>query len=157
MGLPKGSGIYYNRSEYVTAYRLATVEHRRKLARKRYKNLNKSDLKKIKDYRRKNQRYYTLWQIRWNKAHPHSIKNIWLKTRYGITLDDYLKMQRKQKGLCAICYKTPKQNGKNLSVDHCHKTGRVRGLLCVDCNTSLGRMKDSPKLLRKAAKYLETL
>jgi Recombination endonuclease VII len=96
------------------------------------------------------------WQIRWNRAHPHSCKNTSLKYRYGITLEDYNNMLLKQEYSCAICHRpAAAKRGKSLFVDHCHKTKHVRGLLCLDCNTTLGRMNDDPKLLRKAAHYLE--
>ena len=80
--------------------------------------------------------------------------------RYGITLCDYRELNEKQDGLCAICGNketTRHQNGdiKGLAVDHCHETGKVRGLLCYRCNTGIGKLMDDPKLLRKAANYLE--
>jgi len=65
----------------------------------------------------------------------------------------------KQNGKCAICKKpeTRKTGNKirELSIDHCHKTGKVRGLLCDSCNNGLGRFKDSVKLLESALKYLK--
>lgn len=80
-----------------------------------------------------------------------------LKT-FGITHEDYDRMFREQKGVCAICGNNkPDASGrrKNLCVDHCHTTGRIRGLLCHSCNVTIGLMKESPLLLRKAAEYLE--
>ena len=62
------------------------------------------------------------------------------KRSYGITIEDYETMFANQNGVCKICQKTCK-SGKNLAVDHCHKTGKVRGLLCATCNTSLGRIE----------------
>ena len=97
------------------------------------------------------------WQIRWNRAHPHSLKRTVLKRRYGITLEYYNELLEKQDYVCAICGRTAAGNKTSLFVDHCHKTGKVRGLLCLDCNTSLGRFNDDPNLFRKAIKYLETL
>jgi hypothetical protein len=65
-------------------------------------------------------------------------RNSFLKTKYGITLDDYKKMLEDQNGLCLICgIDTPRGN-KSWHVDHCHKTGKVRGLLCNYCNPRLG-------------------
>jgi hypothetical protein len=77
-----------------------------------------------------------------------------LKCRYGITLDDYANMLESQGGGCAICGAEPGK-GRVLDVDHCHDEGHVRGLLCRSCNLCLGRMKDDPSMLRKAADYLE--
>lgn len=72
----------------------------------------------------------------------------------GVSVDDYEKMHRSQGGLCAICGK-PGDGRKSLAVDHCHTSGKVRGLLCLNCNTALGHFKDNPVLLLKAALYLE--
>ena len=56
---------------------------------------------------------------------------------------------------CEICGKPEEEEGKRLALDHCHKTDKLRGRLCGDCNTTLGKFKDAPMLLRKAADYLE--
>ena len=61
-----------------------------------------------------------------------------LKTKYGITPDFYQMVWEQQKGLCAVCGK-PEKSKKRLAVDHCHKTGNIRGLLCMKCNTALGK------------------
>ncbi len=87
-------------------------------------------------------------------------KQFWLKKLYGLTLADFDRMLTEQGGLCAICRQPPteavNQTGqRGLHVDHDHATGAVRGLLCTNCNGSLGKMKDSPELLRAAADYLE--
>lgn len=67
-------------------------------------------------------------------------------------------MVRKQHNKCAICgnKETKKLHGKvvSLAVDHCHKTGKVRGLLCQNCNHGIGMLKDDPKLLKNAIIYL---
>jgi hypothetical protein len=72
---------------------------------------------------------------------------------YGITPQDFRRMLAKQGGVCAIC-KGPEPTGMALAVDHDHVTGRVRGLLCSNCNKGLGCFKDSPCALRTAALYL---
>ena len=60
----------------------------------------------------------------------------------------------KQGGVCEIC-KQMCPTGKRLAVDHCHKTNNVRGLLCSECNTGLGKFRDNTELLLKAINYLE--
>ncbi|WP_367669509.1 endonuclease VII domain-containing protein [Streptomyces sp. DT2A-34] len=55
-----------------------------------------------------------------------------------------------QRGLCVICLKAPA-----VHVDHCHKTGRVRGVLCFNCNSGLGLLRDDPDVINRAADYLE--
>ncbi len=88
--------------------------------------------------------------------HPDKKLASHLKHYYGITLEEYRKIEADQEGLCKICGKTPDELGEpRLSVDHCHKTQRVRGLLCGNCNRGIGKFRDDPELLRKAIEYLE--
>jgi hypothetical protein len=81
-----------------------------------------------------------------------------LRQRYGLTVDDYNKMLKAQGGVCAICSGPPAPFGPHklmrLAVDHCHTTGRIRGLLCPRCNQALGLMRDNPVFLLKATEYL---
>lgn len=73
---------------------------------------------------------------------------------FGITMEQYRAMSEAQKDVCAICGK-PNHSGWMLAVDHDHKTGKVRGLLCSNCNRGIGLFKDSSAFLRKAMNYLE--
>ena len=78
-----------------------------------------------------------------------------LKSRYGLSVDDYSEMLNKQNGGCAICG-TTKPGGRydKLHVDHCHETGKVRGLLCHNCNRALGLLGDNISTLTNAINYL---
>jgi hypothetical protein len=76
-----------------------------------------------------------------------------LLTRYGITGEEYDEMLLSQFEKCAICAGT-NVSGRRLSVDHNHKTGKVRGLLCNQCNLGLGYFYDNPTLLTNASQYL---
>lgn len=76
--------------------------------------------------------------------------------RFGITTDDYNDLFNKQGGCCAICGNHQSNFTKALAIDHCHKTGRVRGLLCMICNTALGKFNDDELLLHAAIKYLRS-
>lgn len=83
-----------------------------------------------------------------------------LKTNYGLTQQDFQTMFDSQQGKCAICATVlynvfTVSDGKRGCVDHCHHTGKVRGLLCNMCNSGIGKLKDDPKLIRKALVYLE--
>ena len=82
-----------------------------------------------------------------------------LRDSFDLSLDEYSKMLEAQDGKCAICNhpETHRRNGKlkALAVDHSHKTGAIRGLLCSDCNTGIGKLKDDPEVLRSAIRYLE--
>ena len=79
-----------------------------------------------------------------------------LKSKYGLTEDQHNEMIKNQNGACAICNSTDTgiERTKKLSIDHCHKTNKVRGLLCNWCNQGLGHFRDSPELLLNAIKYL---
>lgn len=83
-----------------------------------------------------------------------------LANLYGISVAEYQAMVRDQGGVCAICREDePKQHGRTgkqfrLAVDHCHKTGRIRGLLCQRCNRAMGMFDDDPIVLRRAISYL---
>lgn len=72
-----------------------------------------------------------------------------LKRKYGLSLDQFNKMRLAQRDACIICLKI-----KPLVVDHCHKTGEVRGLLCQHCNSLIGFAYDTPEILERAASYV---
>lgn len=93
---------------------------------------------------------------RWRENNPEKSKAASRKQnlgQYGLTLADFEALNRKQNGLCCICQKTCSKH-KVLSVDHCHKTGRVRGLLCDGCNKGLGHFKDDFSTLIRAANHI---
>ena len=76
--------------------------------------------------------------------------------KYGITVEQYDEMFAAQEGKCAICEREDEGRGREfLHIDHCHDTGRVRGLLCFFCNSGLGKFRDDPKLLLRAIDYLK--
>jgi len=85
------------------------------------------------------------WGRRWQR-----------KRTYGMEWGDYDRMLAEQNGLCKICGKPPtKGKGKILHVDHDHKTGRVRALLCVNCNQMIGHAQEDADILVAGARYIE--
>ena len=78
---------------------------------------------------------------------------------YGISIDEYDRLFAAQNGVCAVCRRPERSQNQyglvSLSVDHDHRTGKVRGLLCVDCNRAIGQLGDDVLLLRAAVDYLE--
>lgn len=74
-----------------------------------------------------------------------------IKRVYGLTLEDLEAMKLAQEGKCGCCTNPI----EGYYIDHCHKTGVIRGLVCMPCNTGLGLFKDDPERLRNAAAYLE--
>ena len=94
-------------------------------------------------------------QKNWRKANPDKAKDYALKKDFGITLQDFNKMFEEQAGCCAICSIHQSGLKQSLCVDHCHTTGRVRGLLCKECNLGIGKLKDDVELLVNAINYLK--
>jgi hypothetical protein len=96
----------------------------------------------------------------WNKNNKEKSKQKSrigsLKRNYGLTPQDYEKMLNKQCGVCCICKtNNPGKDRSYFTVDHCHITGVVRGLLCAKCNCALGLLNDNPMLFATAKNYLE--
>lgn len=91
------------------------------------------------------------------KAHagPMIRRRAVLKANYGLTIEDYEARLASQGGGCAICGAKVCPTGRQMSVDHDHATGRVRGILCARCNHGLGQFRDNPDLLRAAINYLK--
>ena len=84
---------------------------------------------------------------------PDYHKRYALKTKYGLTLEQFDLMRYSQNQQCFLC--GADIQGKGVMIDHCHITGAVRKLLCLSCNTALGLLKDNPNLMRKCADYVE--
>lgn len=95
--------------------------------------------------------------IEWRKNNPDKCKiyrrKNKLKKKYGISLEQYDEMLKQQNGVCYICHKL-ESNGKPLYVDHCHKSGIIRKLLCDKCNFTLGLMNEDKTLLNKLIDYI---
>ena len=86
------------------------------------------------------------------KRSPQGRLDDYLRAKYSISLETFSTLNEVQNGLCAICQKEQKPR---LAVDHDHVTGKVRGLLCNNCNWMLGSGKDNSTILKKGAEYLE--
>lgn len=94
--------------------------------------------------------------LAWMKANPEKKKDQRLRATFGIGRVDFLEMLAIQNNRCAICGYTSETHGKHWPVvDHCHTTGKIRGLLCSNCNIGLGKFKDSYSNLLGAAMYLQ--
>lgn len=119
-----------------------------------YKKHKKRLLKKLREKYAENPEYYRNRAKQWRLSNPDKYRDGQLRIKFNISLDDYKKLLTKQKGKCIICGSIDKD--RDLAVDHCHKTGKIRGLLCSACNVGLGKFKDNVKLLNKAIKYLRS-
>ncbi len=89
------------------------------------------------------------------QRNPTAILTSRLKAKYGITLETFQTMLAAQGGVCKICKKPPARKAGRLSVDHNHATGRVRGLLCSNCNSVLGMADENIKTLQASINYLQ--
>jgi len=98
------------------------------------------------------QKYSTNYKL----LHPIRRRDTLLKNKYGLPLGAYDLMLKSQNGKCAIC-KVSRDPGykKCFSVDHCHKTGKIRGLLCHACNIGLGLFKENIDTFKRVVTYLE--
>jgi hypothetical protein len=86
----------------------------------------------------------------WRAANREKVVEHHLRHTYGLTLEQFKAMAAAQDGRCAICQRTRK-----LTVDHCHKTGKIRGLLCGSCNRALGTFGDNADGVKRVLIYLE--
>lgn len=95
----------------------------------------------------------------WQQNNPERVKDIKLQRLYGISYEGFLTLSQAQGGKCKICEIDPskayKGRSASLCVDHCHKTNKIRGLLCYACNTMLGKVKESIPTLQNAIEYLQ--
>lgn len=100
-----------------------------------------------------------VWRAKWRKENPEKAKAMDfkndLKKNYNITPEVYYKMIEDQNNSCACCGQSAEIFKRGLHVDHDHTTGRVRGLLCTECNPGLGYFQDSIERLEMAIKYLQ--
>jgi hypothetical protein len=82
-------------------------------------------------------------------------KKYYLKKAFNLSVNEYDALLEKQNGVCAICKKVEIRKNSRLSVDHCHNSNIIRGLLCRTCNLGLGYFYDDTNLLNNAISYLQ--
>lgn len=88
----------------------------------------------------------------WRKKNESYVRDREYQKRFGITLEEYEKMLIDQHGVCCLCGRECHRG--RLAVDHCHTTGKIRGLLCRKCNIAIGLVNDDPEWMKKAEVYL---
>jgi hypothetical protein len=109
--------------------------------------------KQTADRRKIKRTEYNAYMRKYRIQNPDKIRATEIKRDYGLTPDELLRMIKEQENKCKICSRPP--SGKRpLAIDHCHTTGRVRGLLCYRCNLGLAFV-ESPGLLSAALEYLK--
>lgn len=133
----------HNRERYNTG-----PEERRQALRRRSRNWKDNNPQRLAEYEARN-----------FEKHRKRDQNYGLVRNFGITMDEYNLLLHEQKGVCAICQKpeTAMQRGiiKLLAVDHCHTTGKIRGLLCGRCNPAIGCFREDESIILAAIIYLQ--
>lgn len=170
------------RRAYYERYRRENVDKIRQMHRERYQRDKEKIKERVKRYARENKEKCAARARAWREEHKIELKskrqryhnqnreflnqkdreeyrtpkvlNRILLSSFGITLDQFNAMNDAQGGLCAICKRPPITKASRLSVDHCHETGKVRGLLCTRCNTGIGMLNDSIEYVESALIYL---
>lgn len=161
-------------SKYMNSNNLSKRE-RQKIADKKYRNSPHGKAKLIEDRKTAERKGYmknyhistgqkSKQKIYRETERARSLRGIretperkrqWLLNKYNLTVEDYNLLLEKQNNLCAICGGISNGRWNCLFVDHCHKTGRVRGLLCFKCNTAIGMLDDNTDSLNRAIEYLK--
>ena len=170
-GDSKGNGYRYVRlyGEEITASRLAFFYMTGEWPVRRVRHIN-GDIGDCRfenltlfngiggEYDYKTQEGRNAYLRAYRRASPILEKGRNLRAKFDMSVEEYDRMLAAQNGVCAICKQpeTHLRNGKlkALAVDHDHKTGKIRGLLCSDCNTGIGKLKDSIDVLTSAVQYL---
>lgn len=101
-----------------------------------------------------NHEKHLAYSARRRKEKPRLVVSGKLKAMHGITLEQYEAIAASQNHACAICGTPQAEQKRKMAVDHHHGTGRIRGLLCHNCNVGIGNLKDSKQILTKALNYI---
>jgi hypothetical protein len=134
----------FNQNDYYKRW-YARNKHKEYLRKKRYRKLNK---KRTQDYCDWYKRTHKSQLKEWRKFHR-------IEKKYGISKSEWNSLLIKQRNKCAICRaKLPKDLGK-LCTDHCHKSGKVRGIVHSECNLLIGFCKENKTTLQNAIKYIQ--
>ncbi len=149
-------------NEQQRQWRRANPEKTREYSKRYSKKLTPAqrEAKRLKEaqWRERNPERALQNSLGWRSENRDKVRDLKLRIHYGIDLQDYGRMLESQNGVCAVCARpeTQKQKGRvrALSVDHCHRTGKIRGLLCAGCNSGIGYFRDDPKIIASAIEYL---
>jgi hypothetical protein len=112
-----------------------------------------------KEYRKKNLEKLNSDNKKWREANKEQDALVMLKARlkrkYNLSIEEYESLIESQNNSCKVCGTPAKNNTKGkLYIDHCHTTNKVRGLLCMKCNSALGLLNDDKKLIQNLLDYL---
>ena len=136
------------RAEYMRAWRAKNKEKNAEYQKQYYKKYREENLEKLNAYNKQ-------WREENKEQDKLVMETARLKRKYNLSRDEYEALLESQNNCCKICgtHGTENTQGK-LYVDHCHTTGKVRGLLCMKCNTALGLLDDNKDRITKLLDYL---
>jgi hypothetical protein len=146
-----------------------TIEERRAKDRERTAKYRRENPEKVKEIQKRSQdrirddpeRLSKLrgWQTQYREQNRRALSDGERHRKFGITPEGYSELLKSQNGTCAICKQpeTATRLGKvkALAVDHCHQSGAIRGLLCADCNTGIGKLRENTSIFLSAIRYLD--
>jgi hypothetical protein len=132
-------------------YRAANPQKQKEHNKKNYSKHREARIAYSRTYYQANRNKISLIN---KTVRKDKLRDAALRRHYGISLIEFRAMAAKQRGRCLICRKVPHSG---LSVDHCHKSGKIRGLLCRACNSALGQIADNRQSLLRAVTYLESV
>ena len=137
-----------------------TRERHRRYCREWYHRNKERERERRRTYTKANRESETKKARAWFRANPEKTaaydRKKHLKRTYRISVEDHAALFLRQGSKCGVCQSDSPNSKHGWSTDHCHKTGKVRGILCHHCNVALGHAKDDPATLRKLADYLES-
>ncbi len=158
-------------SDWARKYHQKNKEERNKQKRKYYRDNTEKIKERKQKYRQNNKEKIKEYTLKYRQENREKIntatreyyqnnkKMVAKKAieynlrKYNLTFEKFSQILSKQGGVCLICKKPPNK-GRRLHVDHCHKTGVTRALLCINCNRGLGFFIDDPYILQRAIEYL---
>lgn len=142
------------RKDGLSAYCIRCESDRKKEARENNPELVEKHKKNNRVWYQNNKQKNKDRSDKWKEENPAKYREWNLKRRFGISLEEYDTILYSQGCCCAICGIHRDYINEHLSVDHCHSSGKIRGLLCKSCNSGLGFFQDDLEIMNKALKYL---
>lgn len=142
------------RKAKVKAWRNSNPDRAKEIQRESRNKNPEAARSRARAWHEKNRERHLAYMAERRKHHADKIRCGKLRSAFGISLEQYTSILASQNGQCAICGRAQDANKKRLAVDHCHKTSKVRGLLCSPCNQAIGLFKDSVPSLQSAIQYL---